>query len=383
MTEHSLYELATFQNGRAFKPAETAATTGVPIIKIAEMNKGISGKTGRFGGEIEPRFAIREGDLLFAWSGSIVIQRYRGPDAALNQHIFKVTAKPGVDQRYMQYLLEAQLDKFNLLVLDQKTTMGHVKVADLKSMRVDVPTLEVQRAIAAVLGALDDKIQSNQEVISSLDELFHARWRALYESEASGREASLGDRVKTQYGLTASATEDPSGVKFLRVTDINKSNWIEWSAVPTVPSAVVAGNKYQLRKGDLLVARMADPGKSALYDDESVPAVFASYLVRLSPRSYEEGLFVFGFLKSKEYADYAAASTTGSVQKNMNAKVIVDTMLRWPSDTALRDFAQEAAPLREALTSLVDENASLVRTRESLLPELLSGRVRPGKAYSA
>src|SRR5205823_6534935 len=124
-------------------------------------------------------------------------------------------------------------------------------------------------------------------------------------------------------------TDNPSGVKFLRVTDINKSNWVEWSSVPTVATADAGGEKYHLRRGDLVVARMADPGKSAIYEEPEVPAVFASYLVRLKPSTYEAGLFIFGFLKSPDYLEYAAGATTGSVQKNMNARVIVGVSLRW------------------------------------------------------
>lgn len=236
-------------------------------------------------------------------------------------------------------------------------------------------TVQEQRAIAATLGALDDKIESNRRAMAKLDELFHAMWRREYEGIPVEAEVPLSEHVTTQYGLTASASPDADGDKFLRVTDINKQNWIDWTGVPFVPTDDSLRTKYSLNKGDLLVARMADPGKSAIYDGGPT-AVFASYLVRLKPSSYEEALFIYGFLKSSEYLDYAAGAMTGSVQKNMNAKVIVAASLRWPDSSALSRFAEHAGPIRDKIAQIVEESVRLSVLRDALLPELLSGRIR-------
>lgn len=213
-------------------------------------------------------------------------------------------------------------------------------------------------------------------MMAKLDALFHTLWRRLYDSDACEKEVALSDQVTTQYGLTASASQDPGGLKFLRVTDINKQNWLEWSSVPSVPADEVAKSKYLLSRGDLLVARMADPGKSALYDDDSVPAVFASYLVRLTPRSFHEAIFLYGFLKSREYAEYSAVASTGSVQKNMNARVIVGINVRWPTRNALLEFSSQGMDIRNKISKLVAQNDLLKKSRDALLPELLSGNIR-------
>jgi len=157
----TLFELADYQNGMAFRPTDTRGD-GLPIIKIAELNGGIGPSTGRAKGEVDARKVIHSGDLLFAWSGSVGVYRWSGPEAVLNQHIFKVTSRNGVDQRFLQYLLESQLPTFQRLVDDQATTMGHVKVSDLKRLKVLVPPLPEQRAIASILGSLDDDILIRQ-----------------------------------------------------------------------------------------------------------------------------------------------------------------------------------------------------------------------------
>jgi len=160
-SSRALFELAEYQNGMAFRPADTKGN-GLPIIKIAELNGGIGPSTGRARGEVDPRKVIRPGDLLFAWSGSVGVYKWTGPQAVLNQHIFKVSSKDGVDQPFLRYLLESQLPTFQRVVDDQATTMGHVKVSDLKRLKVLVPPLPEQRAIASVLGSLDDDILIRQ-----------------------------------------------------------------------------------------------------------------------------------------------------------------------------------------------------------------------------
>jgi type I restriction enzyme, S subunit len=170
-TTWSLYDCATYQNGRAFKPEETRSPDGMPVIKITELTRGITEATGRFDGEIEERHRIRRGDLIFAWSGTIIIQRWNGPEAALNQHLFRVTAHDGVDQAFLEFLLRSQITTFRGIVEDQRTTMGHVKVGDLKRLTVTIPDLPEQRRIGAILAAIEDKIGYHNSLNELLAEL--------------------------------------------------------------------------------------------------------------------------------------------------------------------------------------------------------------------
>ena len=93
---YTLYELATWKNGLAFKKIDFSET-GKPVIKIGELNNGINSNTSYTNGEYGDEVALHWDDLLFSWSGnpqtSIDVFRYRLEDGWLNQHIFKVTAR--------------------------------------------------------------------------------------------------------------------------------------------------------------------------------------------------------------------------------------------------------------------------------------------------
>ena len=224
-----------------------------------------------------------------------------------------------------------------------------------------------------VLGALDDKIAANTRLAETLDRLAAAEFEEA--RKRADDSALLSDLVTTQYGLTTSAHGLP-GPRFLRVTDINKKPWIEWTTTPNCTVSESALAKYRVEPGDILVARMADPGKAAFVDDNRPEAVFASYLVRLRAHDSLSASYIYYFLRSAQYLRYADGATQGTVQRNMNAKVIVATEIPLPKNVDIVRFAELVAPLRMRIGAGLRENETLAATRDALLPALMSGKLR-------
>lgn len=169
----SLFDLAAWKNGLAFKKIDFSET-GRPVIKIAELNNGISSNTSFTQGDYGEDVYIRRDDLLFSWSGnpqtSIDVFRYRLQDGWLNQHIFKVTANEEfVTKDFLYYVLKYLKPHFSQIAANKQTTgLGHVTIADLKRMSLVVPLKEVQEQIVLVLKAIDDKIEVNKNINENL-----------------------------------------------------------------------------------------------------------------------------------------------------------------------------------------------------------------------
>ena len=327
--------------------------------------------------------SVRDGDVLICITGESVTRTCLVPPAILparvSQHVAIV--RPDPHQLDSRYLLSALLHPPVKAHLNQLSEAGATRRAltkgHLASTMVSLPPLPEQRRIAAVLGALDDLIDTNQRLVHSLDQLFNNMWASKFCNTVEAGDIALSELCKAQYGYTSAASSDSTGPHLLRVADINKQNWVDWSGVPYADVAPEDVAKYRLSKGDIVVARMADPGKSARIDDDQ-HAVFASYLVRLLPNDPSHGLFVYGFLKSEAYRTYSQSAMTGSVQKNMNARVIAAARLSLPRDADLVAFNSNAEPLRDEIASLLSENRQLRTTRDELLPLLMSGAVSPG-----
>ena len=177
-----LHALAQWVNGLAFRNIQFSIT-GKPVIKIAEIKGGISGQTKFTTQAFDESVRVRSGDLLFSWSGqpetSIDAFWWRGPEGWLNQHIFRVTPINGVDSTFFYYLLRYLKPNFVAIARNKQTTgLGHVTRRDLENIEAALPDLPEQRAIAHVLGTLDDKIELNRR----MNETLEAMARALFKS---------------------------------------------------------------------------------------------------------------------------------------------------------------------------------------------------------
>ena len=170
---YSLFDLAIWKNGLAFKKINFS-DRGLPVIKIAELNNGISSKTSLTQGDYGKEVFVQWDDLLFSWSGnpqtSIDVFRYRLPDGWLNQHIFKVTANSNlVTKDFLYYTLKYLKPYFTQIATNKQTTgLGHVTIADLKRMSVVIPQKEIQEQITSILKAIDDKIEVNSNINENL-----------------------------------------------------------------------------------------------------------------------------------------------------------------------------------------------------------------------
>ena len=95
-----LTDLAEYINGYAFKP-EDCGEHGLPIIRIEQL-KNPASTTDYYSGCLPEHHIIDDGDLIFAWSASLFLSIWKQGKAALNQHLFKVIEKAGVDRHFLK-----------------------------------------------------------------------------------------------------------------------------------------------------------------------------------------------------------------------------------------------------------------------------------------
>ena len=138
----SLYEIATFINGAAYKNFDfTDEPEALPIVKIAEIKNGISPQTKFTKNILAEKYRISDGDILFSWSGnpdtSIDTFIWTGGDAWLNQHIFKVLPKNNKEKSLVYYQLRVLKTKFSEIARNKQTTgLGHVTAQDMRNMYI-------------------------------------------------------------------------------------------------------------------------------------------------------------------------------------------------------------------------------------------------------
>jgi type I restriction enzyme, S subunit len=153
-----LTSIARFMNGGAF--TRSATGTGRPVLRIKELKSGISRTTVFNELDVRDENVARHHDLLFSWSGSLDVYRWHGPEALINQHIFKVLPFDGFPTWFVEGWIRHHLPEFQGIAQDQATTMGHIKRQHLGQAKVRIPPLEVIARLDAVLSSLDEQVGS-------------------------------------------------------------------------------------------------------------------------------------------------------------------------------------------------------------------------------
>lgn len=146
-----LSSLAQFVNGKAF--TRDASGTGRMVIRIAELNSEPGSSTIYNDIKVPPQHLATQGDVLFAWSGSLRVSRWYRSEAIVNQHIFKVVPGIGMPSWLIFELIRFQLPRFRAIAEGKATTMGHIQRHHL-NVEVTVPTRQYWARLDAELGLL-------------------------------------------------------------------------------------------------------------------------------------------------------------------------------------------------------------------------------------
>jgi len=325
--------------------------------------------------------------------------------------------RPNLDKVHPTFLHFAYLSPSFQETIRARTVRGstvdRIALIEFPDFPITIPAdLDEQRTIAHMLGSLDDKIELNRRMNATLEESACVLFKSWFvdfnpvRAKMEGRQpegidaetaALFPDRLvestlgmipegwqvralgeiseKPQYGFTASASDKPIGPKFLRIMDINKSPWIQWETVPYCHITDDEFPKYALKKGDVVIARMADPGHGALIEQE-LDAVFASYLIRFRPHISAYARYVQYWLRSNQYWQIVDGLKTGTTRASLNAQALNSFRLLMPPEVISLCFAQLVNNFRDQIVANNSQSYSLTATRDALLPKLLSGEMR-------
>ena len=274
-TRYSLYDTASWKNGLAFKNIDFSES-GLPVIKIAELNNGISSSTAYTDKTYSQDVFLTKGDYVFSWSGnpetSIDIYKYNLPDGWLNQHIFKVTPKTEIiDKGFFFYLMKFLKPYFKKIATNKQTTgLGHVTISDLQRMSVALPPLPTQQKIAAILSSLDDKIELNNKINTNLEQQAQALFKNWFvDFEPFGgkmperwKVGTIGDLCST---ISKTYKSNDSHVVLINTSDVENGIILNHESVPN--SNLKGQFKKTFQKGDILYSEIRPANKHYAFVD--------------------------------------------------------------------------------------------------------------------
>jgi type I restriction enzyme, S subunit len=423
-------------------PAENALTTGpfgssissryfqdsgVPVIRGSNLSESVDRRlieddlvflSPQKASEFR-RSVARRGDLIFTCWGTvgqvgIIDERSRFTEYVISNKQMKLTPDPNeADSLFLYYCFSGP--EMSALIKQQAigSSVPGFNLGQLKALRLRLPPLHEQRAVARILGALDDKIELNSRLNATLEEVAQALFKSWFvefdpvvAKAAAQRPRGLDPATATLFPARFVDSEDgPIPAEWGRSTlgdviEINgKSMTQEYPhhAIEYVDiSSVSVGRlgvttSHELGKAPSRARRLVSDGdtiwscvrpnrKSYLYIDEP-PAneVVSTGFAVLSPRGVPPS-FLYELVTTDSFVDYLAANAEGSAYPAVRPEVFARADFILPSKPVLDAFERIVRPLRKRVAQNARESLSLASLRDTILPKLVSGQIRVARA---
>lgn len=412
--------------GTALKASEYSST-GPPLISVGEIGYGrfnIHSSTPRVPPEVIerlPEYLLEEGDIVFGRKGAVdrsAMVRAENAGWFLGSDGIRLRPPPSCDSKFLSYHFQSPQTRSWLHQHSTGSTMASLNQGTIARVPILLPPLAEQRAIAGVLGALDDKIEANRRMNATLEAMARALFKSWFvdfdpvyanmgRAKMEGREPAiapdlaalfparltdsplgpipegwevkaLSEIVDVSIGRTPPRREqhhfttDDGDWKWLSIKDMGREGMhiletderltldsVERFGVPIIPAGSVAVS-FKLTVGR--VAFIPEP----MCSNEAI----AHLKFRLGAPPFAAFLYFW----MKEF-DYSQLGSTSSIATAVNSQSIRGVPVLFDA-AAVSKFAELAAPLMERILTASKQSRTLAQLRDLLLPKLLSGALR-------
>lgn len=187
----NLTDIAEYLNGLAmqkYRPVDDEES--LPVLKIKELRQGtFDSSSDLCSANIKSQYIIQDGDVIFSWSGSLLVDFWTGGTGGLNQHLFKVSSQK-YDKWFYYSWTKYYLEEFIAIAADKATTMGHITRRSLEKAKILIPNDHDYKSIGLLLAPIYRQIISNRIESRKLTEMRDTLLPKLISGEISVNQAS-------------------------------------------------------------------------------------------------------------------------------------------------------------------------------------------------
>lgn len=365
-------DVCDFESGNGFTPQDWK-TTGLPIIRIQNLNG--SDSFNYFDGEPDPAWIVEPNDLLFAWAGvkgvSFGPTIWKGPRGVLNQHIYRIRPKKGINKRWLYYALLEVTAEIESKAHGFKTSLVHVRKADITRARISLPGEHEQEAVATALGCWDTAIETTERLIAAKERF--------YGHELS-RLISRGHHSRGHVGSFAhEVSERNRGGNEARVLSVTNSRGFvlpEDQFERRVASADLSNYKVVRRGQYAYNPSRINVGSIARLDDWDDGVLSPMYVVFGLDETKVDSDYFRHWLDSHEARERIKKSAQGSVRETVSFSEFASLSIPLPDLATQTAIARYLNTLRQEITLLSRSLTALKRQKRGLMQKLLTGKWR-------
>jgi len=391
-----LSEVAEYINGYAFSPKDWK-DKGLPIIRIQNLNDP-KAEFNYFDGEIDKKYIVENGDLLFSWSASIGVYIWNRGKAVLNQHIFKVIPKRGIDKLYLYYAMFLAIEQLKNRI--HGSTMKHFKKGELKRTFIPLPPIPEQKKIAESLRTVDEAIEKTDLAIEKTERLKkglmqrlltkgikHERFKKteIGEIPEEWRVVKLGEIAQKIKDIDHKMPKKvEKGIPFVSIRYMLKLPDYRFEIKYDDPDLeFISREDYEYHRrrfnaemGDIIYSRFGTIGHAKLIQT-SEPFIASYSIVLIKPnRDVVDSLYLVYALNSKNARQQAKLATKGATNRNLHLADIKKIKLPLPPLPEQKQIAEILMTVDKKLELLRKRKEKLERIKKGLMKDLLTGKRR-------
>lgn len=416
-----LGEVIDVLGGYAFK-SKDFTEQGIPVIKIKNIVPPIIDISDvQYVSEemfiLQKKYSLNYNDILISLTGSNINQlasvvgkvgrvRQKNDRMLLNQRVGKLIVKDAnkIDQEFLYYLISQKSVQYELALSSSgSANQANISPKNIKDLEFALPPLNEQKAIAAILSSLDEKIELNNQMNETLEEMAQAlfkRWFVDFEfpnEEGNPYKSSGGEMVESELGMI------PSTWKVGNLSDISikifsggtpkttedsywNGNYCWLSSGETRNRFILSTEKsiteLGVKKSSTKLANkyntvIASAGQGNTRGQASLlllDTYINQSLISINPKM--EFTF-FSFLNiARRYEELRAISDSNSIRGSLTTKMIQKLSIVIPELTILSKFDEIINPIIHQIEKNIEESIYLKDIRDILLPKLMSGEIR-------
>ncbi|WP_052500572.1 restriction endonuclease subunit S [Arthrobacter sp. SPG23] len=323
------------------------------------------------------RLLPREGDILFAREAPVgpVVSIPAGGNVAAGQRTMLLRTDPEkADSDFLRFYLSAPITQARILALAHGSTTPHLRVADVRSFPVDLPPLDEQKAIAEILRPLDDRIAANAKLAQTsallAQTLFAGSMRAADHDVALCEVTELLSR-----GVAPKYSDAEDSVVVLNQKCIRDQRVNLDPARRTLISKV--REDKMLRMDDVLVNSTGQGtlGRVARWTNSGSVTVDSHItIVRFDEEKVDPVCAGMALLALQKTIEEMGEGSTG--QTELSRTELGKLRMRLPERSLQSELGHRIKAMSEMESSRLSENQTLAATRDTLLPQLMSGKLR-------
>jgi type I restriction enzyme S subunit len=371
-----------------------------------KLARGINIKEGRFYwkdlektwddiNDDQQKYLLDEGDLLVSMDGSKVGKNWVEVSSLdlpslLVQRVCCIRARNEISQKYIKYLISSSKFRRYIDSIKTGTSIPHISVKQLKDYPITIPGLLEQQRIANFLGALDKKIELNQKMNETLEEIAKALFKSWFidfdpvKAKAEGRPIGLSKEISDLFPDSfedSELGEIPKGWKNIKLGDIAKVSSgkrppeKEEIKSNTCPYVVFGGagpigfcsNSLEFNKPAIITGRVGTLGKVFFLDQECW--VSDNSILICDAESYTP--IIFQTLKHTNLSSL----NVGSTQPLVTGRDIKNINIVGPDKSVLDAYVSLFNNFKIRQNKIIEENEVLLKLRDILLPRLISGEL--------